>query len=528
MYDLTVTPGMTDAKVRAAETASDRGFTEDAPLRVLVEGGTHDLLTNAIPLTRPYRVIQAVGAEFRGTGDPKHNRALMMLSDATVVTCEGGSVVGADVRPFTQNPGRCEQSLVGMTFADYDAAVDGIGTPGSEGDTLRSSSRKGAPTKEAPWITRLENCSFIDWAGASTTHPIYLEGRYGELHVVGCTFAGGRDSSALKTTRNVLTVRRSQFFGESKQLRGESPDGSRSFSKFIDLASCSDAAIENNIFYGALQGKAGGVSEMIFSRARRSLWASDDPPPADVHYERHINPPERWADVLVDASNMNLEFDSEGVFYATLDDARLSTPPVCSGKDNWLVKITPEEAIEGSYRVGVWREGTVKRRAHLRPRITIYRDAQHLFVSSFIDATKVKLGRYAKDDWWDTAPKFRKVIRSNRFVREHNPRFSPLMRGKLYAYRDDGTYPGTAVRQFSTNNCVHPIPQGWCDRSIADLENNTFVGWRKNEDYTRIWSQGLTRPDDIKHGIGDCYYPESPPLAVINESGSTVILAGAG
>ncbi len=514
MTDVSIRPGMTDTDLKTLERAAiaaGRGTTQDAPLRVVVEPGTHDLMLNQFKLTASFRDVSSEGAVFQGTGAPKNNRSLWLATDATHVVWHGGEVAGADLASVTSRLGTSVQTIHGVTFRDYDSSNDGIGSSNFEGDTLKASARMGLPTKAAPWITHLRSCNFHDWTGRVNTHPIYIHGRYGELHVDACEFAGGFESSALKTTRNVITVRDSRFFGETRQLRGEAPTGERSFSKFIDVPSCSELVVSGCQFFGGYHGsRFGGVSHMIALRNRRDLWGADDIPPADVHWEGggSVSP------IKLKFVDSNVRSGSSRGVYATLGDLVLAISPasvyartgLAGDLDSWDVTILAGEVpASGRYDLTIRADDGVTRPACKPVRLTVYRDDQYLLVSSFYDATPSKLGLQVNADYWESLgdladpqnPHSLKAwISDCDFERLQNPDIDPQYRGECHAIRLFGTHPLTAVKQFSINNYLHPVMPTWQDRSTAFVYGNTYAGWRENERYLDISPEGEYRAID--------------------------------
>lgn len=485
MTDITITPDTTPAQLKAAEAASTRGSTEDAPLRVTVAPGVYNLAFNKLALTKPHRVIEGAGAVLT-------NGETSIAGNARTLVVDGLTVDGADFGSLGGVPLRTEQRFVGLTCKNLQKARDGFGSNSLEGETLKGSNRLGTPTRDEPWVTRFERCHIEDWTGAAgTTHPIYLHGRYGELYVEDCVFAGGA-SSAIKTTRNKLVVRRSKFYAESKMLRGEQPTGERAFSKFIDVPSASEVILTDNEFHCARRdtsGNGSGVTIAVWFNARRSLWSTDDPSPSDITYQRDTLTP-----FEVEFSATNLQYDRTGV-HATLGGKRLRTPPRSKYltvearpiySDVWYVTIHPDEIDTGTFALGIEADG--KRNAYRKPTLACWRDARHLLVSSFAGATPDSVSRYALPDYWqqvgDTADPlnpelFHKYLSRNKFVRHHNPAWT--RRVKCEPFRDEGTYPIAELKQFAIQCKWHTVPPEWRERSATWMYENTFEGWTAEE-----------------------------------------------
>jgi hypothetical protein len=514
--DIIIRPGMSQTEIRNAETvanAAGRGNVIDAPLRIKFESGDYDLRMNSFVFRSPYREIDARGAVFKGTGIPKENAKFSAISDATKVICAGGTVVAADVANLTSRLGTSIQELHDMSFLEYDSWEDGLSCNNYEGDTLKASSRLGVPTKQEPWITSLNGCKFINWSGAVSTHPVYLHGRYGELHVNSCIFAGGRGSSALKTTRNVLSVRKSKFYSEIALLNGAVPvGGSRALNKLVDVPSCSSTIISDCEFHGAYHPEVGGLYYMVAIRTRRDLWSDDvDLSPADVHWERFTqagpNP------IIVPFVDTNVKIDGSVGVYAELNGNKLQTAPKPINGDNWQVTILPNEVpANGTYSLIIKASDTVKRPQCKPIRLTFVSTSTHRLVSSFINASVETLSKYLDESWWSnlgdlsspTNPLTHKTWISNcKFVRHPTPQLSNRRgRGRIAGIWSFGAYPIEAKVQFSVQNRIHPVPRTWQDRSTVFTYENKFEGWLEGEEYMGVSSDGAYRPDyDLLHGI---------------------------
>lgn len=521
---ITVTSATTQLGLAEAEkkaVAAGAG-TEDNPLKVLVEAGQYDTAVMPLKLTAKHRLISAHGATFIGNPDPKLARAIAPWSDAVTCRHNGGEVVRCDVSPFNtpkMNGGPSKQIIEDVVFRDYSASKDGLGAPGVEGDTLRGNARAPHPTKEAPWHTEIRRCEFYEWAGKVITHPIYLEGRYGVGIFEDNLFAGGQDNSALKTTRSLVIARRNKFYGERPMRDGALPTGKMSFSKFIDTVSCSEVIVTGNEFHGAYQGgKYGGTTDMVFLQPRRSLWGTDDPGPADVHYEKHLAPPTAFQPVQVPFSTTQLLGPALVVVTLNGKVAEHSTAAHVKG-DDWDVTIAPQDLPgSGHYALGLEYSPAapvVKRKSYKRVSLTVYRDDTSLLVSSFLRSTPESLSRYVKPDYWlqlgdlldpENPHSVKAYISGNRFIRYENPGLTTA-RGKQNAIRMDGSYPINALRQFSSENKVHPAPPEWRERLVGFLCENEFIGWKPGEPYVRTSSMAGVRPGDAKYGIGDgCHW----------------------
>lgn len=53
--------------------------------------------------------------------------------------------------------------------------------------------------------------------------------------------------------------------------------------------------------------------------------------------------------------------------------------------------------------------------------------------------------------------------------------------GRRPWFRDDGTYPSQAVRQFATSDILGTAPEGWVERSANFFANNTLIGWQQSD-----------------------------------------------
>lgn len=485
MNDITITPDTTAPQLKAAEAASARGTTEDAPLRVTVMPGVYDLAFNKLALTKPHRVIEGPGAVLT-------NGETAIAGNARKLVIDGLTLDGADMGSLGGVPLRTTHDFINVTCKNLQKARDGFGCNSLEGETLKGANRLGTPTKDEPWVTRFSRCHIEDWVGAAgTTHAVYLHGRYAELIFEDGVIAGGA-SSALKTTRNVLKVRRSKLYAESRMLRGELPTGERALSKFIDAPSSSEVILTDNEFHCSRRdtsGNGAGITIAVWFNARRSLWSTDDPSPSDITYQRDTLTP-----FEVEFSATNLQYDRTGV-YATLGGKRLRTPPRSKYltvearpiySDVWYVTIHPDEIDSGVFALGIEADG--KRFAYKKPTLTCWRDARHLLVSSFAGATPELVSRYALPEFWQQLGEpadplneqtFKKYVSRNRFVRHHSPAWTK--RVKVEAIRDEGTYPIAELKQFAVQCKWHTVPPEWRERSVSYLYENTFDGWTAEE-----------------------------------------------
>jgi hypothetical protein len=529
VYDIYITPSTSKDDLKAKLAATSRGKTEDAPLRVSIEPGTYDTLFNPIDLPkRPFKVINAYGAEFT------NGSAFKGCSDSRYLVCEGLELNGTDMAPLRGNPERETHLFKDMKMSNWKKCQDGFGTDGLEGSTLKNSARRGTPTKDNPWITTFENCSFIDWSGTGgITHPIYMHGRYAELHINKCLFAGGFKASAVKTTRSLLTVKNSKFYSESKMLRGEMPDGTDNFSKFIDVPSCSESVISNNEFHAGRFGTNKGTTMMIWFNPRRSLISSDDPTPMDLDYQKDQDGNFNPVEVLFEVTGIN--YDAVDV-YPTLNGRRLRTParsayledPRPLNKSSWYITIYPDEVESATYQLGIERADGGKQISYRKITLTIYKDQKHLLASSFVYGTPESLGRYASEEYWanlgDLADplnpnSIKKWISGNKFVRYHRPEISA--RPAMWPIRDDGTYPITDVKQFSTNSLIFPVPSTWIDRSTTFMsDDNVFEGWNEREmadpeKFIRMGGMDYREGFDQIFGTGGTIMKNPPPPRII-------------
>jgi len=500
MYDLVVSPGMGREALRVAEAAiTDRGRTEDAPLRIKIEG-THDLMVNDFPLRSLHRVIDARGAVFQGTGLRKANRDFAGLANGHTIVCEGGSVVAADVVGFG-GPTVSEQLLVGMTFSDYlGLSQDGLGCSGAEGSTM-SISRSGIPSRDRPWKTTLDGVTILDWVGtAGTTHPTYLHGRPGEFHIINSVLAGGQSCSLLKTTRSLMTVRKSKLYSESCMVRGEPPQGISSAGKMIDVPSGSTLIVSGVEFHVSRHQKVGGTTNVLWRNPRRSLWSSDEEmAPSDIVYQKGALAPFMF---LFTATKLGIDAaDSVYVTLTSLETGEsriVQARPVCVysrnprpiNNDLWEVTISPDEVpVSGRFALGIERADGGRRWPYTKPILTVFRDAEHLMVSSFAEATPEKVSRYALPDYWETLgdldnpenPNTIKAFISGCLIKRHHNPLLGSQRPKISMLRVDGTYPIDAVKQFSLNSKAHPVPANWKERAVMFEGDNTFEGWTDEE-----------------------------------------------
>lgn len=546
MTEIRAFPGMTRDQLRAAEKASGRGSTPDAPLIVRFEPGVYDMRVQSFSLQADYRVILAHGARFEGptSGSRQGVQKFEAPCNAIDATMEGGELVGTDVGGLAARRTACRQLFRGVSFRDVSASQDGLGCNNWEGSTLKASSRAWVPTRDEPWVTEIEGCEFIDYAGHTITHPIYLHGRYGELHVRDSIFAGGHGSSAVKSTRNVNTVRRCKFYSESRMLRGEAPIGERSFGKFIDVPAAGEVVVSDCEFYGAFQGSGsagavGGTTHMVAIRNRRDFWGDDAIPAADISYQRSLE----------GAFNaFRLRYRDCGLHYTAgsavvdLDGRQLRTLAVPSypnysdsinDVDSWEVTVYPDELpVSGSWRMGIEPVTGRSKRANARLKFTVYRDAQHLLVSSMVTASPETLGAWAKPEFWSpfgdlrdpsNPNTYKAWLSGNRFVRVQNP--ANRLRGTLLAIWTEGLYPAEATRQFAVTNRLHPVPSTWVDRSTVFECENTFEGWAPDETTTRVDTLGDFRDwGDERWGDGGEFL-ENPPMPTLVTVEPEVVLS---
>jgi len=78
---------------------------------------------------------------------------------------------------------------------------------------------------------------------------------------------------------------------------------------------------------------------------------------------------------------------------------------------------------------------------------------------------------------------------------------------RVYAVRDDGTYPATATSQFSTTVNIlrnHPL---WAERSMNFLYGNTYEGF--NTDFDALYQ--LNREPNIRDIHPLSFWPRDPP-----------------
>lgn len=503
MSELVLTPQTTRDDLRAILRTHPDGHSELAPLGVRFAPGEYDLATIGHPyeIPRAFKNVTAYGATIR-------NGTLGALSDARVLRALGFTLVGADIAPLGGDPDSAQyHEFADGVFRDTEGSRDGIGCDGAEGDTLGRTARRGAPSRLNPWIMVLRRVKCINWIGAGNkTHNLYPHGRHGVLIVEDSLFAGGNSGSAIKTTRNRVEVRRTRFFAESQMVDGLPPIGERSFSKFIDMPACGSSVIEANEFYASSSRTASsGLTECLWYCNRRELYGTDDPPPADITFQ------------VAPFAAFSFDFGESGIKGPLpYVEVLLNGSPVVGAqvqhdvRSDWRVTL-PHDAVpvSGVYSVSLRSELGAQTPLDKRIRLTVHRTGDLLMVSSFIHAEPATLARYADPDWWADAPDFEHLVDGNLFVwvpNSVNP--NPSRR----AIRSEGTFPTSALRQFSSGSKWHLVPHGWRERTLVRRRNNTYRGWREFDQ--TIWMhQGSPRPDEPAYGpVGDPRFTIPNPI----------------
>lgn len=158
---------------------------------------------------------------------------------------------------------------------DFVKDVNGMGTPSYEG--AAGPALVGPASLTFSMVNMLLSAS----GGTALKHPIYAHGRpNGFLNVNNLNIEGGRGSSGLKSTvyKNRIRNTHVQVSKDPKQH-----DDTARLVKLIDIVSATDTAIYNVKLVGAKEAaQYNGTTQMLYWRARRSLFGAEIPPPPDT------------------------------------------------------------------------------------------------------------------------------------------------------------------------------------------------------------------------------------------------------
>jgi hypothetical protein len=416
---------------------------------------------------------------------------------------------------------------------------DVFGSDDTEGNTTGRNVRFGMPISPNDWKSFFWNNRFLRTGGNVLKHTIYLHGRPDAWLIYNNnSHNGGNQSSAVKGTvghYRVLNSRVSAFPDE------ENPgDPSEALNQqLLDIPSTTDSVIYNNVLIGGqriIDGRrAGTQTGLIWFSPRLTLWGTDTPRYPDVSYQAAPFRSFRFEFSSSDVpgpgtSGAVAEVLGPGGVWHKASTAPSFQPNASGVGDDWIVTLTPDEvATNGAYEIRM-RSGDDISKANVR--LTVYRNASYLAVTSFQDAQRKTPWytdgpkAYVIDDgaaYWDSMLKWgdpsngadgrgdptnpytlKKYVSFNRFVWLTHPALEPSAKA---AIRDNGTLPRTEFYSGSTAGIYGAVPPNWVDGGVTFLANNTYEGWQPEDVGTTSFLRTDVRainiiPSNVLHGPG--------------------------